>query len=157
MISKCKNKLKKPTMSKNQASYNDMDKSTRGGMIVSRVCLYHPSLVQAVFSVGTPYLPPLATWEEFEEMVQSKPTFRYQQHYSSPEFEAALESKEGIRQFFNAAYGGRGPNGELGFSTSRALTENWKILDKGTQLSDKVFRFSLSFPRIASTEVLVLK
>lgn len=132
-------------MSRNQASYNNVHKSTRGGMIVSRICLYHPSLVQAVFSVGTPYLPPSAAWEEFEKMIQSKPTFQYQQLYGSPEFEAALESKEGIRQFFNAAYGGRGPNCELGFSTSQALMENWKILDKGTQLSDKVFRFLCLF------------
>lgn len=107
-------------------------------MVVSRVCLYHPSLVQAVFSVGTPYLPPSAVWEEFETMVHSKPNFQYHRQLGSPEFEAGLESKDSIRRFFNAVYEGRGPNGEMGFSTSRALTENWEILSKGTQLSDKV-------------------
>ncbi|MCJ1467357.1 hypothetical protein MMC07_005981 [Pseudocyphellaria aurata] len=69
-------------------------------------------------------------------MVQSKPTFRYQRYFGSPGFEAALESKDSIRQFFNASFGGRGPNGEPGFSNNRALVENWDILGKGTQLSD---------------------
>lgn len=112
-------------------------------MIVSRVCLYHPSLVEAVFSVGTPYLPPSAVWEEFDTMVQSKPSFQYQRHFGSPELEAVLEDKDSIRHFFNAAFGGQGPNGELGFSTNRALTENWEILGKQTLLNDKVW----SFPR----------
>lgn len=142
MIGKYENKINEPTKPSFQASYEDVCNSNRGGMVVSRVFLYHPSLVQAVFSVGTPYLPPLAVWEEFETMVQSKPNFRYQRQLGSPEFEAGFESKDSIRRFFNAAYGGRGPNGELGFSTSRALTENWGILSKGTQLSDKVLIFS---------------
>ena len=107
-------------------------------MVVSRVCLYHPSLVQAVFSIGTPYLPPSAVWEEFETMVQSKPNFQYHRRLGSSEFEAGLDSKPSIRRFFDAVYGGSGPDGEMGFSTSRALTENRAILSKGTQLSDKV-------------------
>lgn len=78
-------------------------------------------------------------------MVQSIPTFQYQRHFGSPEFEAALESKDSIRRFFNAAFGGRGPNGELGFSTNRALMENWDILGKGTQLSDKVSHLFLAY------------
>ncbi|MCJ1263563.1 hypothetical protein MMC22_003433 [Lobaria immixta] len=112
-----------------------------GGLIASRIFLYHPSLVQAIFSVGAPYLPPSAVWEDHDTMIQSKPSFQYQRHFGSPEFEAALESKDSIRQLFNAVYGGRGPNGEPGLSTTRALTENWGILGKQTQLSDKEFDY----------------
>ena len=110
----------------------------RGGMIVSRVYLYHPNLVKAIFSLGTPYLPPDREWLDFDAMIVEKPTFEYQRNFGSQDFEDHFQSKEAIHDFFNATFGGRGPNGELGFSTKGALVDNWKILQEGTQLSKKV-------------------
>lgn len=107
-------------------------------MIVSRVYLYHPALIKAIFTLGTPYLPPNAKWLDFDEMVKEKPTFEYQRYFGSSEFENYLHSKKEIREFFNATFGGRGPNGEMGFSTKGPLVQNWQILQEGTQLSKKV-------------------
>lgn len=107
-------------------------------MIVSRVYLYHPNIVKAIFSLGTPYLPPTQVWLDFDAMVAEKPTFKYQENFGSTAFEDHFQSKEDIRQFFNATFGGRGPNGELGFSTTGALVQNWGFLQAGTQLTKKV-------------------
>lgn len=108
-----------------------------GGMIVSRVYLYHPALVKAIFTLGTPYLPPNPHWQEFDEMILEKPTFEYQRHFGSSEFEDYLRSNKEVWEFFNATFGGRGPNGELGFSTKGPLVHNWKILHESTVLSKK--------------------
>ena len=113
----------------------------RGGMIVSRVYLYHPTLVKAIFTLGTPYLPPSQQWLDFDAMVEEKPTFKYQKHFGSAEFEDSLQSEEAIQLFFNATFGGCGPNGELGFSTDGALMQNWPILQPGTQLTREVRAF----------------
>lgn len=107
-------------------------------MVVSRVYLYHPALVKAIFTLGTPYLPPNPKWLDFDEMIKEKPTFEYQRYFGSSEFENYLQSDKEIREFFNATFGGRGPYGELGFSTKWPLVDNWKVLQKGTQLSQKV-------------------
>lgn len=107
-------------------------------MIVSRVYLYHPALVRAIFTLGTPYLPPSPHWQDFDEMILEKPTFEYQRHFGSSEFEDYFKSNKEVREFFNATFGGRGPNGELGFSTKGPLVDNWRILHEGTVLSKKV-------------------
>ncbi|KAG6986546.1 bifunctional epoxide hydrolase 2 [Physcia stellaris] len=112
-----------------------------GGMIVSRVYLYHPNLVKGIFSLGTPYLPPDREWLDFDAMIVEKPTFEYQRNFGSQDFEDHLQSKDAIHDFFNATFGGRGPNGELGFSTKGVLVENWKILEEGTQLSKKEIEY----------------
>lgn len=110
----------------------------RGGMIVSRVYLYHPTIDKAIFSLGTPCMPPAQVWLDFDAMVAEKPAFKYQESFGSTAFEDHFQSKEEIRQYFNATFGGRGPNGELGFSTTGALVQNWGILQAGTQLTKKV-------------------
>ena len=107
-------------------------------MIVSRTYLYHPELVKAIFTLGTPYLPPDREWFDFDAMIVEKPTFKYQRQFGSADFESHLQSKESIHEFFNATFGGRGPNDELGFSTEGPLVHNWKILQEGSQLSKKV-------------------
>ena len=114
-------------------------------MIVSRTYLYHPELVKAIFTLGTPYLPPDREWLDFDAMTVDKPTFEYQRHFGSPEFESYLQSKESIHESFNATFGGRGPNNELGFSIKGPLVHNWKILREGTQISEKVANSVRSF------------
>ena len=106
--------------------------------MVSRVYLYHPHLVEAIFTLGTPYLPPRRDWLDLDALIAEKPIFEYQRQFSDPVFEEYFKSEKEIRQFFNATFGGRGPNGELGFSAKGPLVENWPILGEGTQLNAKV-------------------
>ena len=108
----------------------------RGGLIVTRVFHYHPSIVQAIFSCGTPYLPPEPEWLEFDDYIKKYPTFKYQKHFGGKELE--FDTEEQIRLFFIAGYYGKGPNGEMPFSTERALIENWPLLIKSDVLSDEV-------------------
>src|SRR5438552_18605908 len=109
-------------------------------MVVTRVYLYHAEVVAGIFSAGTPYLPPEPAWLEFGEYVEKFPTFKYQQHFGGKELESKIQTKEDIRLFFIAGYYGRGPNGEMPFSTKGALTENWPLLIKSDVLSDEVRR-----------------
>ncbi|MCJ1395535.1 hypothetical protein MMC18_008421 [Xylographa bjoerkii] len=50
------------------------------------------------------------------------PQFGYQIHLGSGEVEKAIVSKEQIRQFLSALYGGQGPNGEIAFNPEKGIT-----------------------------------
>lgn len=110
----------------------------RGGLIITRVYLYYPSLVAGLFSAGTPYLPPEPRWLEWDKYAEKFPTFKYQKHFGSTELELQIQTREAIRQFFIAGYYGRGPNGEMPFSTEGALVCNWPLLIKSEVLTDEV-------------------
>jgi soluble epoxide hydrolase/lipid-phosphate phosphatase len=86
-----------------------------GGAIVYRIALWYPKLVSAVFSVCTPYHPPRP---QFVDATKA-PNFKYQLQLRGPDVEANIVGEEKLRQFLNALYGGRTPNGETGFSTSQ--------------------------------------
>ncbi|RFU80345.1 alpha beta-hydrolase [Trichoderma arundinaceum] len=94
-------------------------------------------LVSHIFTLGTPYLPPMQEWLEFEDYIVKYPTFKYQGQFAGKELENRLSSKEALRQFWIATYGGRGPNGEAAFSTERALFENWPLLIRSDVLSEE--------------------
>ncbi|KAI9851221.1 MAG: hypothetical protein M1838_004233 [Thelocarpon superellum] len=92
-----------------------------GGSIVFRVALWHPDLVTHIFSVCTPYFPPTKDWVSLDDLVKRLPSLRYQVHLAGPEIEAHVKSKTEIKQFLNAMFGGRGPNGEVGFNTAEGI------------------------------------
>ena len=75
-----------------------------------------------------------------EELVKTRlPNFTYQLQLASGEIEKHIQSKEEIKQFLNALYGGRGPNGEVGFIPEQGvLLENLPKLKPGRLLSEKV-------------------
>ena len=110
----------------------------RGGLIAARVAEYHPQIVAAIFSAGTPYLPVEPRWLEFSEYVEKYPTFKYQGYFGGSEFEKIFKTDEDIRQFMIAGFYGKGPNGELPFSTERPLFENWPILKRSEVISEDV-------------------
>jgi soluble epoxide hydrolase/lipid-phosphate phosphatase len=93
-----------------------------GGAVVYRIAMRYPDLVSAVFSVCTPYFPPRDT---FVDMTVAS-NFKYQLHLRGPEVEAQIVGEEKIREFLNVMYGGRGPNGENGFTTSEGC--NFAVL-----------------------------
>jgi pimeloyl-ACP methyl ester carboxylesterase len=76
-----------------------------------RLALWHPEIIKGYFSVCVPFAPPAGKYVELEELVKSHvPNFRYQLQFSSPEIEEGVKSKQQIRDFLNAMYGGRAPS-----------------------------------------------
>jgi pimeloyl-ACP methyl ester carboxylesterase len=93
-----------------------------GGSIVWRIAMYKPQLVHAVMSVCTPFDMPKKEFAPLEDIVKTRlPNFTYQLQLASGEVEKHIKTKEQIRQFLNAMYGGRGPNGELGFNVNPGI------------------------------------
>ncbi len=92
-----------------------------GGAVVWRFALWHPELLQGVFSVCTPYTPPRAHYVSLDALVQILPNFKYQLQLAGPEVEAGVVGKEKLRAFLNSLYYGRGPNGERGFTISEGV------------------------------------
>lgn len=67
------------------------------------------------------------------------PNFGYQLQLGSGEVEEVLDTKQQIRLFLNAMYGGRGPNGEVGFSPNTGIIfENLPKLGPSPLLSEQV-------------------
>lgn len=114
--------------------------SRRGGAIVYRVALWYPDLVTHLFSVCTPYPVPSKEFKPLEELVKTRlPNFTYQLQLASGEIEKHISSKEQIKQLLNGLYGGRGPNGEVGFIPIQGvLLENLPKLSHTRLLSEKV-------------------
>lgn len=57
-----------------------------------------------------------------EEMVRTvAPHFRYQLQFASGDLEKVIRSKDEIKQFLSALYGGRTPQGEFGFDAEQGV------------------------------------
>ncbi|CAL5873202.1 uncharacterized protein PFLUO_LOCUS7471 [Penicillium psychrofluorescens] len=79
-----------------------------GAALVYRVALWHPDLITHVFTVCVPYARPQAQNIALEDLVRTAaPHFAYQLQFASGELEKVVRSKDEIRQFLIALYGGR--------------------------------------------------
>ncbi|KAK5044548.1 hypothetical protein LTR84_010672 [Exophiala bonariae] len=87
-----------------------------GGAIVYRIALYFPSLITAIFAVGTPYTPPTPEYNTLNQIIQRIPNYKYQIQFSSGELEHEIRSKHDIRQFFNNIHGATTPEGKRAFN-----------------------------------------
>ena len=105
-----------------------------------RVALWHPELISHLFSVCTPYMAPTKHFVSLEDAVRTVlPQFGYQIHLASGEVEKVIVSKEQIRQFLNALYGGHGPNGEILFSPEKGIIfENLPKIGPSPLLTERV-------------------
>ncbi|KAI8166720.1 Bifunctional epoxide hydrolase 2 [Colletotrichum sp. SAR 10_70] len=94
-----------------------------GGALVWRVALWHPSLIKGVFSVCTPYNSPTTYWFDLADLIAAGKfhNFKYQLQLRGADVEAKVKTPEDIRQFLQGIYGGRGPNGELVFTTEQGV------------------------------------
>ncbi|KAM5444208.1 hypothetical protein MferCBS31731_000725 [Microsporum ferrugineum] len=92
-----------------------------GGAVVYRIALYEPAFVTHLFSVCTPYWPPTKEFQPLEKVVEKIPFFGYQVQFANGGLENILRSKEQIRQFLNAIYGGRTANGEGALSIEKGV------------------------------------
>ena len=70
------------------------------------------------------------------------PFWGYQLQLASGEVEKHIQSKDDIRQFLNALYGGKGPNGELGFEVEKGLVfENLPKLGRTRLLDERTLDY----------------
>ncbi|KAF7857256.1 hypothetical protein EAF04_009497 [Stromatinia cepivora] len=103
-----------------------------GGAIVYRIAIHYPKLVSAVFSVCTPFFPPQLQYRSMTLL----PNFKYQLQLKGPDVEREILGKDKLRLMLNAAYGGRSPENELGFSvTGGVLFSNLEKLGPSPLLS----------------------
>lgn len=86
----------------------------RGCAIAYRFALEYPSFVTHVFTCAVPYLPVSETFVPTEMVVKFLPSLGYQLQFGSKEglIESHTKDKAGIRNFLNAAYGGRTSDGK---------------------------------------------
>ncbi|KAA8648145.1 hypothetical protein EYZ11_002689 [Aspergillus tanneri] len=97
-----------------------------GAALAYRVALWHPDLVSYLFTVCVPYAAPTTKYFSIEEMVQKvAPHFAYQLQLSSGELEAPTRTKEGIKKFLSALYGGRTAEREVAWDAELGI-----LLDK---------------------------
>lgn len=115
----------------------------KGGAIVYRTALWHPDLVSHIFAVCTPYWAPSKTYTPLEPLVKTRmPNWGYQVHLASGEVERRIRSKDEIKQFLNSVYGGKGPNGEVGFThTEGPLYDNLPKLSRTPLMGEDVLEF----------------
>ncbi|KAI9706758.1 MAG: hypothetical protein M1820_004728 [Bogoriella megaspora] len=92
-----------------------------GGAVVYRVAQWHPHLVSALFSVCTPPPPLGDRFMSTEEVAKRAPNFGYQLHLASGDIERRVRSKDELRGFLNAMFGGKPPKGEVPFSPEKGL------------------------------------
>lgn len=114
-----------------------------GAIVVYRVALWHPELISSLFAVCAPYRAPSSQRIDLKEAVKTVlPNFGYQLHLESGEVEKQVKTKEQIRQFLNAVYGGKGPNGEVGFDVrSGPIYENQPKLKQSPLMTSEILDF----------------
>ena len=70
------------------------------------------------------------------------PNFGYQLQLASGAVEEHIKTTAQIKQFLNGLYGGKGPNGEVGFDVRKGvLFENLPILRKTPLLDEEVLEY----------------
>ncbi|KAJ5832499.1 Epoxide hydrolase [Penicillium riverlandense] len=85
-----------------------------GANIAYRLALWHPSLVSLVIAIRVPYFPSQGKYTPLEELSKTVlPNFTYQLQFKSGELERWFWSRDDIRSFLVAMYGGRDNQGSL--------------------------------------------
>jgi len=83
--------------------------NSRGGVVTSRIYLYHGEIVSHIVNVCTPFPPPTRQYIPIRELVATKiPSFKYQIALQDPQTEKDTEAPGKIRQFLNGLHRGHG-------------------------------------------------
>ncbi|CEL08801.1 hypothetical protein ASPCAL11946 [Aspergillus calidoustus] len=93
-----------------------------GAYLAYRVALWHPDLVEYLFTVCVPYSAPNKRYMSIEEMVEKvTPHFAYQLHFISGELEEVVHTKDDHKQFLITLYGGRTEKREFAFDVHKGV------------------------------------
>ncbi|MBE3043792.1 alpha/beta hydrolase [Candidatus Bathyarchaeota archaeon] len=94
-----------------------------GGAMVYRAAMWHPELFKGIFSVCTPYMPPVAEYVDLADQIEAgiTPTFGYQLQFRDRSIDWKLLGPSKVRQTLLALYGATTPEGEPGFDPFTGL------------------------------------
>ncbi|KAH7187256.1 Alpha/Beta hydrolase protein [Fusarium oxysporum] len=93
-----------------------------GGAVVWRTALWFPDLVQGIFSVGTPFIPPSRIYRSLDDDAL---------------IDKEITDETKIRQFLNAMFGAKSPENEVGFHAAEGiLFHNLPKLNQSQLLSN---------------------
>ncbi|KAI9375627.1 Alpha/Beta hydrolase protein [Aspergillus egyptiacus] len=93
-----------------------------GAYLAYRVALWHPELVEYLFTVCVPYSHPYKKWMSLEDMVTKvAPHFAYQLQFVSGDIEKVVHTKDEHKQFLIALYGGRTDKKEFAFDVHKGV------------------------------------
>ncbi|KAJ5647753.1 hypothetical protein N7490_004125 [Penicillium lividum] len=114
-----------------------------GAFLAYRVALWYPDLVTHLFTVCVPYSSPKKEYLPLEEMVRTiMPNYGYQLQFASGDLEKVVKSKEEIKQFLTALYGGRTPEKEVGFEAEKGiLLDHLMKLEHSRLLSEEELEY----------------
>ncbi|KAL3473981.1 Alpha/Beta hydrolase protein [Aspergillus californicus] len=121
-----------------------------GAYLAYRVALWHPTLVQYLFTVCVPYSPPRKTYMSTEEMVKKvTPHFAYQLHFMSGDIEKVVHTKDDHKQFLAALYGGRTEKKEWAFDVHKGvdLERMWGVKPSWLLGNDELEYYAWEFTR----------
>ncbi|KAF4468484.1 epoxide hydrolase 2 [Fusarium albosuccineum] len=95
----------------------------RGAAAAWRVAMWFPDLVQGLFSIGIPFIPPSSIFLSLDDVTRSGKftTLRHQLQFKGREVEDKIRDKEEVRQFLNAMFGGTTSEGEPGFDATNGI------------------------------------
>ncbi|PHH63974.1 hypothetical protein CDD81_5193 [Ophiocordyceps australis] len=102
-----------------------------GGHFAWRMALWQRQLIKCVFTVCLPFFAPSPY--SLEDSIRSGklPNFGYQLQFIGPDVEREIQGETKMRQFINAIFFGRGPEGEYGMSVDKGVIfENLEKLEK---------------------------
>ncbi|GAB1201219.1 hypothetical protein APSETT444_010607 [Aspergillus pseudonomiae] len=84
--------------------------------------LWHPELVTHIITVCVPYAAPTRRYFRLKDMVEKiAPHFYYQLQFISGELDKYVQTKEDIKRFLSAMYGGRTPENEMAFDAELGI------------------------------------
>lgn len=108
-------------------------------MVVYRTALWYPDLITHIFSICTPFALPISEFIDLQTLVSTRfPNFAYQLQFAGKELEERIKTKEDIRQFLLALFGGRTGERGPGFDVKKGvLLENLGKLGKSGLLSEE--------------------
>ncbi|KAG8664738.1 hypothetical protein FPOAC2_07371 [Fusarium poae] len=118
-----------------------------GAAVVWRTALWFPDLVQGIFSVGTPFIPPSQIYRSLDDVAQSEDmkNLRYQLQFRGTQIDEEITEETKVRQFLNAMFGGTGPHDEVGFDASTGIIfHNLSKLNRSHLLSDAELEYYVS-------------
>ncbi|KNB18669.1 hypothetical protein FOXG_22331 [Fusarium oxysporum f. sp. lycopersici 4287] len=103
------------------------------------MALWFPDLVQGIFSVGTPFIPPSRIYRSLDDVTQREgmKSLRYQLQFQGALIDKEITDETKIRQFLNAMFGAKSPENEVGFHAAEGiLFHNLPKLNQSQLLSN---------------------
>lgn len=94
-----------------------------GGHLAWRVAMWHPGLIKAIFSICTPFMPPMSTYLSMETLAAGPHKhFRYILQFMGSEIETAIREQQEVRQFLNAIFDGLDPRGKTAYDAYKGVS-----------------------------------